>query len=97
MYVKLVNAGLIPTLQRRRMTALPVARVGGSAPAEAANPFVFNLLSSLADETVAPETLLKMSLREGLSPGSPLAIDVASGARLLVLDQFEELFTQHAG
>jgi len=93
----LINAGLIPALQRRRMTALPVARVGGSAPAEVANPFVFNLLSSLADETVAPETLLKMSLREGLSPGSPLALDVASGARLLVLDQFEELFTQHAG
>jgi len=92
----LINAGLIPALQHRRMTALPVARVGGSAPAEATNPFIFNLLSSLADETVALEILLKMSLREGLSPGSPLALDVASGARLLVLDQFEELFTQQA-
>ncbi len=91
----LINAGLIPALERRRMTVLPVARVGGGAPSAAPNPFVYNVLASVAAETVTPEAWLDLTLHEGLAPDAPLFATPHSGVRLLILDQFEELFTLH--
>lgn len=90
----LINAGLIPALERRRMTVLPVARVGGSAPAEARNPFVYNTLAALLGEAADSQTLPDLSLLDGLKLATPL-LGGSEKPRpiLLALDQFEELFT----
>lgn len=98
----LLQASVIPNLNRRyRMSVLPVARVTGELPAgwadgEGSNIYVFNLLSSLAGEGADLSGLLGKSLQDGLAPYLEACAD---GGRprpcLLILDQFEELFTTY--
>ena len=96
----LINASLIPRLERRnRIKVLPVARVGGGLPPESKgvtieNQYVLSVLTSLVGEDVAPGELAGMSLSEGLKR---CLVPSTDGGRpqvhLLILDQFEELFT----
>ncbi len=121
----LLNAKVIPELERENFLILPVARVGSSMPpgvtdADVANIFMFSVLLSLAGGNVAPEQLrqhtLLSFLREfhpELAPAQAKAgqvdqtavnenpddsdeedFDVAVSP-LLIVDQFEELFTTH--
>ncbi|MBN2002676.1 MAG: SUMF1/EgtB/PvdO family nonheme iron enzyme [Anaerolineae bacterium] len=90
----LLNAQVIPALEDKGFDVLPMARVGsdlppGIDPAAAPNVFVFSTLMALAGADVLPETLLAHTLL------SFLQTRVADKPPLLVLDQFEELFTTH--
>ena len=87
----------------QKMAVLPVVRVGGPFPSESGSPalnaFVSSALSGLLLDT-DPAALARMTLKEGLSayfanprPESSPAVSIDS---LLIIDQFEELFTHHA-
>ncbi len=87
----LVNAALIPALKEEGFEVLQVARVGGKVPpnidgASIANIFSFNLLSSclgsVKDSSIPVDAKLS-----SYCPGS------SGKSRLLIIDQFEELFT----
>lgn len=98
----LLQASVIPNLKRRKkMAVLPVARVTGELPpgwvdGEGTNIYVFNLLSSLTGEGADLSGLLGKSLWQGLvSYLEPGADQGRPRPCLLVLDQFEELFTTY--
>jgi tetratricopeptide (TPR) repeat protein len=87
----LVNAGLRPLLIEEGFEILPVIRVGGKIPpqidqAKVSNVFVFNAISACAGEPTDPASLLDAKLGQYLGRTS-------QNPRILVLDQFEELFT----
>jgi WD40 repeat protein len=88
----LLNAGVLPLLEERGADVLPVASVrsedrAGRPPNR--NVFVLALLSSLgAERRAAIDQSLKTFLRQ--QPRRP-----GEGPRVLVIDQFEELFTTH--
>lgn len=98
----LLRASVIPELKRRKkVVVLPLSRVGGDLPPgvdgeQVANIFVFNALVNLAGADAEPGALVGQSLQEGLAP---LLVPRADESRvrptLLILDQFEELFTSH--
>jgi WD40 repeat protein len=95
----LVNAGLIPRLQSEGFDVLPAARVRGALAADfpvenVRNIYALNVLLSLAGKRgdagqLATETIAGYleNRSRGQTNGAP------SLARLLILDQFEELFT----
>ncbi|MBN2002932.1 MAG: hypothetical protein JXA21_06215 [Anaerolineae bacterium] len=117
----LLNAKVIPELEKENFLILPVARVGSSLPpgtadADVANIFMFSVLLSLAGGNVAPEQLRQHTLLSFLHEHYPqLASDQAGQTKqtdenpadfdeegisivvspLLIVDQFEELFTTH--
>jgi hypothetical protein len=100
----LLQASVIPTLKRRKkMVVLPIARVAGDLPhgvdpGQVTNIYVFNALSSLAGAGAGPGDLVDVSLEEGLeSHLAPQPDERRPRPRLLILDQFEELFTTHPG
>ena len=98
----LLNARVIPALEAEDFAVLPIARVGGDVPPglpddDVDNVFVLSALMSLAGENVAPEDLRTYTLTsflqafhlhpdEGFENDQPF---------LLIVDQFEELFTTH--
>jgi hypothetical protein len=90
----LLNAKLIPALEEAGFDVLPTARVTGAAPAAGspapANVYVFNCATSWSSGAPA----LDVTLAGALS-ARPLQLDGAGEPRprVLVLDQFEELFT----
>jgi len=97
----LLNASVVPELKSsKKMSMLPMSRVGGDLPPEVEddqvdNIFIYNTLLHLMPEADTSE-LVNLSLVEGLRP----FVEAQQGAirlrpRLLILDQFEELFTQH--
>ncbi len=91
----LLNAGLIPALEREGFDLLPVARIRplmvDAAPSpDAANVYAFGLLSNWAN--VAAETTIKDFLA---SRERTLDSQGFLDPRAIVLDQFEELFTAH--
>ncbi|MBP8000928.1 MAG: WD40 repeat domain-containing protein [Chloroflexi bacterium] len=93
----LINARLIPGLRQEEFVVLPVTRVSGALPAgvkEVANIFVFNLLLNLDQNKHDPRMLAQQSLSDYLSQSKALLTD-ASLARVLIVDQFEEVFTTH--
>jgi tetratricopeptide (TPR) repeat protein len=86
----LVNAALIPALEAEDFDVLPVARVGGKLPpyidgTAVLNIFVFNLLSSCFSSVERPSVPVtaKLDTYFATSENKP---------RLLIIDQFEELF-----
>jgi WD40 repeat protein len=100
----LLQAGLLPRLrERKKINTLPICRVGGDLPpgilrTEVQNIYVFNLLLNLLGQQVDPRDLIGLSLVDGLRSffAAQNPIDaVRPQPRLLILDQFEELFTTH--
>jgi hypothetical protein len=98
----LLRAKVIPELKRRRnVVVLPVTRVGGELPPgvagdRVANIYVFNALLKLVGAGAEPGELAGQSLREGLAAHlQPEEGEGRPRPRLLILDQFEELFTSH--
>ena len=105
----LINTKLVPTLIEDGFDVLPPARVSGSVPAgvDVANVFVFNLAMSLGGHPQALPELARLPLARVLQrrlendPAlfrAPEDLPVAGAARapMLIIDQFEELFTTHA-
>ena len=96
----LLQAKLTPGLRDEwGMTVLARARVGGVLPpnltlGKDANVYVFNTLYSLAGEGARPQELADMGLRQGLAPYLASPNDGHDPRpSLLILDQFEELFS----
>ena len=90
----LVNAALLPLLTDAGFERFLTARVGGQPPAdikpsEIANIYTFNALSTSLDSDFHAREALQTRLDTELN--APLD----SPPRLLILDQFEELFTNH--
>lgn len=93
----LINTRLIPGLRQEEFVVLPVTRVSGALPAgvnDVANVFVFNLILNLDQNKHDARTLAQESLTEHLQHSKALLPD-PSLARVLIIDQFEEIFTTH--
>jgi WD40 repeat protein len=105
----LINARLVHDLAKRDFFVLPVGRVSGQERQtadgqEVENVFVFSLLHNLNDKTsegdkpvITPQMSLSHYLRlysgQDLSQVDTSAVDVLP--QILIIDQFEELFTTH--
>ena len=97
----LVNAGLIPQLLEEGFEVLPVARVRGQIPpdvkpSDIENIYVFHALMSWAMgvEEEKPERLARISLADFFgSREHRLDPDGLPAPRVIIFDQFEELFT----
>src|SRR5947207_466546 len=92
----LLNAGLLPLLEEEEgFEAFAPARVAATEPPpHAANPFAHNVIASwrrdLDVPDVEPDTSLMSFLR---SQEHPVAADGMAAPRVVVFDQFEEVFT----
>jgi len=95
----LLNARVIPLLEKEGFEVLPLARVQGvipkgMQPEEIQNLYVFNALMSWASDEINPGRLAQLTISEFLhnrkrptdNEGQPLL-------RALIFDQFEEIFT----
>lgn len=97
----LLNAKVIPALEAEEFVVLPPARVGSSPPPEISleqvpNVFVYSVLLSLTGEQAAPADLTTHTLTSFLQHYYPEPAETEEGAPLLlIVDQFEELFTTH--
>ncbi len=92
----LLNAKVIPALEEEFFNVLPMVRVANDLPpglkdADVDNIFVFSVLLSLVGEKQPPEALCTQSLLEFLQAYLP----DDDRPPLLIVDQFEELFTAH--
>jgi WD40 repeat protein len=98
----LLMAGVFPRLQDRGLAVLPPVRVVdplGRRPAgirAVANIYAFNVLQQLAPAGTDPATLVSVTLPDYLaSMRAADEQDAAVRLRILMLDQFEELFTKY--
>jgi hypothetical protein len=86
----LLQASLIPELERKRVASFPIARVTGRADASSANLYVENALAAVFPGGPKGRTFAEA-----------FATDLSADAtgrpqpRLLVFDQFEEIYTFH--
>ena len=94
----LLNASLIPLLEEDRFEVLPLARVRGLIPEDIQskdipNLYVFNTLMSWAEDEADPRRLAQMSLAGFLKEREhPTDEEGLPSARVVILDQFEEVF-----
>ena len=90
----LINTSIVPGLAQARFAALPVARVRGapSTRSDAApNVYVFNAVSAIAPEgQIQANPAFKLA--DAITEAVPTWKD---DSPVLILDQFEELFTTH--
>ncbi len=98
----LIQAGLLPILQaRKKVHVLPISRVSGHLlpgvdDGQVNNIYVFNTLVNLHGINAQPSEIVGHSLSEGLRAYLiPAPDERRLRPRLLILDQFEELFTTH--
>ncbi|NTU83483.1 MAG: hypothetical protein HGA45_29620, partial [Chloroflexales bacterium] len=89
----LIQADLVPALERKKFRVLPLVRLNREPPADAANRFVYSTLDSLeegrpAAELLPPADLARMTLADYLARRAP---DSEPGETVLIFDQFEEL------
>lgn len=94
----LINAGLIPALETEEMQVLMPVRVGVKSvnyqSSAVSNIYVFNAITSWIDTDDLPENIAHRTLAAHLAslPRPVDEFDVALN-RILIFDQFEELFT----
>ncbi len=100
----LVNTCLIPDLKKKGFKVFPVARVGGDAPTGLSvdNIYIFNLMRILAPSETTPEALAGLKLTEFFAQqkrapsfSASVEADSASERQILIVDQFEEIFSTH--
>jgi formylglycine-generating enzyme required for sulfatase activity len=95
----LLNAGLLPLMEKEGFEVLPVARVSGLIPRgvrseDISNLYVFNTLMSWTEDEASYKALAPMALTEFLKAREHiLDSEGFSAPRLIIFDQFEELFT----
>ena len=94
----ILNAGLIPALEKERFEILPLARVRGLTPENLQikripNIYVFNALMCWTEGEVDSRQLAQMSLLSFLKDKEHSTDDEGmSSFRIVIFDQFEELF-----
>jgi hypothetical protein len=97
----LVNAGILPRLEKEEFQVVPPARVRGLIPEgvhheDIANLYTFNSLLSWAGDEADQRELTQVSLAEFLARVvHPTGIDGFLSPRAIVFDQFEELLTAY--
>lgn len=93
----LINARLIPGLREEEFTILPAVRVSGTLPVgvtDVDNIFVFNLLLNLDQNKHDPQTFAHETLADHFKHRES-QMENPDQARVLIIDQFEEIFTTH--
>lgn len=97
----LINAGVIPRLKQKGIDVLPVARLKGLIPedlplSEVPNPYTFNAIRHLTGEDAAVDRLLETSLEKHLLEFAKREDEFGEAVlRVLIVDQFEELFESY--
>lgn len=97
----MLNAGLIPALEKEGLEVFPPARVSGAdiyetGPDSIPNVFIFNALTRWIDDSQEPEELHRLSLAEFLASRDHIKDeDGLPALRVIIFDQFEEIFTYH--
>src|ERR1022692_2721979 len=98
----LLNAGIIPTLKRKGVSALPVSRVGMPIPREVrpqqvANVYTFSAIGDLFPDVAENGAWFsRATLGDALNRLPHEADDAGEPViRFLAFDQFEELFSTH--
>ncbi|MCP4263554.1 MAG: hypothetical protein GY774_39520 [Planctomycetes bacterium] len=95
----LLNAGLIPLMEKEGFEVLPIARVRGLIPKDSklediSNLYVFNALMSWAEDELDPGRLSRMSLVDFLKEQDHMLNEEGlTSPHVVIFDQFEELFT----
>jgi hypothetical protein len=97
----LINAGILPRLAKEEFQVLPPTRVRGMIPQDIrnediANSYIFNSLLGWAADEDDPRALTQVSLVEFLAEVEhPTTVDGLPYPRVIIFDQFEELFTSY--
>lgn len=99
----LINTRLVPGLRQEGFEVLPIGRVSGELPAgitEVGNIFIYNLLLSLDRSQKQAEQLTHTTLADYVQSSlaeTEMPDDDAEAvpARVLIIDQFEEIVTAH--
>lgn len=94
----LINTKLIPgLLEEGEYKVLPVGRVGSGAAlvsSDTKNVYAYNLITSLLQHNIKRNTIVNLKLSEFLTDYENNA-ENSELKRVLIIDQFEELFTTH--
>lgn len=94
----LLKASLLPLLKKRKIEVLPPARVRGQGAQsdvilEGTNVYLFNALEYLSGNSLSPKQRARMSLTDFLPPRRPANKREVLPLRVVIFDQFEEIFT----